>query len=384
MKNGSSWTMIIGGLVAGLVIGYFLGSSVKGSQTETAMTAKAQTVEVKFGNHIQMNLPEQDVFIEKDNQLWRVEGAAGKDPKNLEAKVYAASRAIDHDPFKTGKNPLGPFPKGNELGFTLGQWLDATGNGTYTIDGDKAELNLTFSKLIANGTYTLWCSRLTFPPKVAIVDRPCGNADGSENVFKSDKDGNAAVNLKLNKLEDSSKETATVLAVAFHSDGKTYGANPGDFGLNSHVQLAFLLPVVAAEVKTSGDKPSEGFTLHIDAKKHFPGKPEMIAHHYCKGVADGLTECQLYDSDAKDARLVGVEVIVGPDMYKSFNAAEKTQWHYHKDEIPKVDAKLPDLSEEEAVKVVKSIEDTYGKIYLLWDPGKGDQPVGNPIVNILP
>ena len=131
-------------------------------------------------------------------------------------------------------------------------------------------------------------------------------------------------------------------------------------------------------------KPNDGFTLHIDAKKHFPGKPDMIAHHYCKGVAGGLTECQLYDSDSSDAKLVGVEVIVGPDMYKSFDATEKTQWHYHKDEIPKVDAKLPDLTEEEAAKVVKSIEDTYGKIYILWDPGKGDQPVGKPFVNILP
>ena len=33
---------------------------------------------------------------------------------------------------------------------------------------------------------------------------------------------------------------------------------------------------------------------------------------------------------------------------------------------------------------IKSIEDTYGKIYLLWDPTKSKVPVGNPTVTILP
>jgi hypothetical protein len=32
------------------------------------------------------------------------------------------------------------------------------------------------------------------------------------------------------------------LAIAYHSDGNTYGAEPGDFGLNSHVQMFLGLP----------------------------------------------------------------------------------------------------------------------------------------------
>lgn len=130
-------------------------------------------------------------------------------------------------------------------------------------------------------------------------------------------------------------------------------------------------------------KPHEGFTLHIDAEKHFPGDEKKIAHHFCKQVTGGLTECQLYDSDSPDARLVGMELVVSTDMYNKFDDAEKAYWHYHKVEIPKVNAKLPDLSKEEAAKVAKSLEETYGKIYLLWDPSKGDQPLGEPSVNIL-
>lgn len=132
-----------------------------------------------------------------------------------------------------------------------------------------------------------------------------------------------------------------------------------------------------------GAKPSEGWTLHVDAKLHFPGRPDMIAHHYCKAVAGGLTQCQLYDGDGPDARLVGTEMIVPAETYKTFSPAEKKLWHYHKTEIPKVSATLPDLSPDEAAKVVKSLEETYGKIYLLWDPSKSDLPMGRPSVSIL-
>jgi hypothetical protein len=145
-------------------------------------------------------------------------------------------------------------------------------------------------------------------------------------------------------------------------------------------------PASVQSVRAAGPRPSDGWTLHIDAKLHFPGKPGMLAHHYCEPVAGGLTECQLYDSDAADARLVGVEVIATPDLYKKFSKGEQAMWHYHTTEIPKVSATLPDLGREEAERVVKDVEDvedTHGKIYLLWDPGKQALPTGRPTVKAL-
>ncbi|MBI2029063.1 DUF1264 domain-containing protein [Candidatus Gottesmanbacteria bacterium] len=130
------------------------------------------------------------------------------------------------------------------------------------------------------------------------------------------------------------------------------------------------------------DKPHQGFTLHIDAEKHFPGDEKKIAHHWCKQVS-GMYECQLYDSDAKDARLVGVETVVGTDTWKKFDSKEQDLWHYHREEIPKINAKLPDLTSEEAAKVVETLNETYGKVYLLWDPSKSDLPIGQPVITIL-
>jgi len=211
----------------------------------TNVSPTAKTVNVEFVNHIQAGLPEQDVFIEKSrasNQVIRLEGSDAKDPSNLSKNVYATAKVTPHDPFKLGAQPLGPFDKGSALGLTLQQWLSATGSGTYVVDGENAELKISFQKLVPNGVYTLWCSRLTFPPNANVVDKPCGAADGSQNVLKADSNGNAVFNLKIKALEASSKETVSLLALAYHSDGKTYKEKPGDFGLNSHVQIFFIIP----------------------------------------------------------------------------------------------------------------------------------------------
>ncbi len=149
--------------------------------------------------------------------------------------------------------------------------------------------------------------------------------------------------------------------------------------------LALCLGTAASAEKDSPSamKPSDGWTLHIDAKQHMPKMPDMVIHHYCKPVSGGLIECQLYDSDKSDARLIGVEMVVDAATYNKFNKKEKALWHYHKTEIPKVDAVLPDLSAEEAAKTLKSLENTYGKVYILWNPAKNESPVGKPVISVL-
>lgn len=139
----------------------------------------------------------------------------------------------------------------------------------------------------------------------------------------------------------------------------------------------------SATPASQATKPSEGYALHIDAEQHFPGNEKTIAHHYCKQVRGDIFECQLYDADTPNARLVGVEVVVPTAQWQSFSPTEQAVWHYHKEEIPKVNAKLPDLSEAEAAEVAKSLEETYGKIYLLWNPTVNTEPLGNPSVTVL-
>ena len=85
------------------------------------------------------------------------------------------------------------------------------------------------------------------------------------------------------------------------------------------MSLVLLLTAGLTRTVLAADlKPTEGWTLHLDAKRRFPSQPDFVAHHYCKDVSGGLTECQIYDSDRPDAKLVGVEVIVSPETYQTF------------------------------------------------------------------
>lgn len=208
----------------------------------SVVASGAVTKDIQFVNFIQADRPEQDVFIQTDkmDKVMRVEGIDMNDSAILSEMVYATASATHHDPFKVSNAPLGPFTKGKPLGFTLGEWLNGTGSGTYTVDGDLAEINFSFQNLVPDGTYTLWCSRVILPDE--FVDLPCSSLNGSDNVLMVDSQGNGAININVKTLAESTQDTITLIALVYHSDGKTYGESPGDFGLNSHVQLLYMMP----------------------------------------------------------------------------------------------------------------------------------------------
>lgn len=212
----------------------------------TAIVAQPQpkVFELKALTHLALGVAEQDVYVERMAGSGEVERVLpGEEAEYLEMPAYAAGTLVEHDLFGTSAAPVGPFEKGAELGMTLGEWLAATGQGTYTVTGDRAKIEMSLENLVPNGLYTAWCSRVSFPPNINVVDKPCGAADGTENIFTADAQGNGRFELELDALPPSSAETSTTIAFAYHSDGKTHGASAGDFGLNSHVQLAAPIPV---------------------------------------------------------------------------------------------------------------------------------------------
>lgn len=139
------------------------------------------------------------------------------------------------------------------------------------------------------------------------------------------------------------------------------------------------------DVRAASINPSQGYTIHVDAEKHFgDAHPGEVAHHWCKAVAGGMTECQIYESDTADAHLVAVETIVPTKTWQAMPASEKAYWHYHRTEIPRVNAKTPDMTPDEAKKLVEALNETYGKVYVLWDPmSTNDMPLGTPTVSVL-
>jgi len=235
--------------------------------SDPSTTSDPWKVNVTLESQIYLPTPRPipDVFFELNNStpdmVYRAESEQTKDAMDLAKEAYATTNATPRDTYKITQNPLGPFPKGEDLGFTLGQWIAANGKGTYVEENGNAALNLTLHNLVPNGTYSLWCCRVTMPPNYSEVLVPIGASDGSENAFIADAGGNGAFDLRFKALPASTNVTWkdyvakyvtkqapistditwTLIALVYHSDGKTHGSTPGDWGKTAHSQLVHLM-----------------------------------------------------------------------------------------------------------------------------------------------
>jgi len=131
--------------------------------------------------------------------------------------------------------------------------------------------------------------------------------------------------------------------------------------------------------------------LHIQAIRHLvpdthsvhDPKLQVIVHHHCKAYDDGTMICLMFHSGMKDQdKPIGFEYIITSAQYNSLPNSEKKYWHYHKVEIPRAHATLPDLTAEEAAPLLPAIGETYGKVIYFQQP-EDILPVGKPYVVIV-
>jgi hypothetical protein len=131
--------------------------------------------------------------------------------------------------------------------------------------------------------------------------------------------------------------------------------------------------------------------LHIQAIRHIlpdtdsasDPKLQVIVHHHCKAYDDGTFVCLMFPTGMKDQdKPIGFEYIITTEQYNTLPEAEKKYWHYHKTEIPRAKATLPDLTAEEAAKLLPAINETYGKVVYFQKLGDS-LPLGEPYVLIV-
>lgn len=201
-----------------------------------SLVTELEFIPVEVANVVAMSLPVQHVYISDGPDT--VIRPLNFDPTILNEPLFSAAEPISDTlapPFD-----LGPFPKGQPLGFTLNEWNAAEGHGTYTLTGSRARLDLTFDHLVPNGVYTLWCVTLQFVPEFAVLEElACGPLDGSENTIIADENGHAVFQLEMEPFPVSTEEFVYELAVAYHSDGLTHGSTVGEFGMNAHTQMVY-------------------------------------------------------------------------------------------------------------------------------------------------
>lgn len=236
---------VLGGMA--LVGTSVLLNGISGAQAASTVGV----INLEFKSYVENGQPEQDVFVQSATdpaQVMRVKPDEALFTSNLQREAFSSASTVPHDQFMTGPAPFGPFPGGEDLHFTMQSWLAAKGSGTYILrDDETAALHLSFHKLLPNAVYTVLCSRISSPPNPSADEKTCVAMDGSESALMTDANGNSNFNLELKApLPDSATGTAaaatTVIALDYHSDGKTCAGTPCDFGLNAHVQLSAQLP----------------------------------------------------------------------------------------------------------------------------------------------
>ncbi len=200
-------------------------------------------LDLAFIFHIDEDLAEQDIFVEREPGSGEVYRPT-KGDRDMSMPLYATAEPVEHQPFDP--EALGPWPKGEALGITLGEWFAAKGTGQYSCVDGQGTLEVSFEGLVPNGVYTMWHDFMAWPPTepfIGTYDLPVGARDGSENVFITDSNGDAVFERTFKPcLQLSGEHLIADLAIAWHSDGKTYGPLPGEFATKSHVQMYLGLP----------------------------------------------------------------------------------------------------------------------------------------------
>jgi hypothetical protein len=198
-----------------------------------------EPTEVTFIDHVKAEMIEQDVFVEREpgsNQVYRV--TLEEKDKFLSQPVFTAAETTKHDPMNPEE--VGPYPKGRALGFSLAEWLSATGTATVSCEEGKGQLDASFQNLVPNGVYTMWHYFVAWPltEPFSSYDLPVGDRDGSQSSFVADAQGNAVYSQSFEPcLQGTGNQLIAGVAIAYHSDGRTYGDHPGSFGDVSHVHL---------------------------------------------------------------------------------------------------------------------------------------------------
>lgn len=109
-------------------------------------------------------------------------------------------------------------------------------------------------------------------------------------------------------------------------------------------------------------------------------KFQIIAQHYCAPLGDEMHQCLLFDSCAKNARLLGVEYIVSDRVYRTLDDNEKKYWHPHTYEVLAGGLIAPSMTAEDELKFMRAIIHTWGKTWHTWPDPKTPVPLGEPLL----
>ncbi len=105
---------------------------------------------------------------------------------------------------------------------------------------------------------------------------------------------------------------------------------------------------------------------------------QIEAHHYCSQHRT-VHQCVIYDRRDADAKLLGVEYIIGDEAYRTLPDGEKKYWHPHAYEIMAGHLVAPDLADQ-GDGIFPGLINTWGKTWHTWRDPQNELPIGEPLL----
>lgn len=127
--------------------------------------------------------------------------------------------------------------------------------------------------------------------------------------------------------------------------------------------------------------PIGAINAYLDGFHFYNGRmqQQVEAHHYCAILNEELIQCVLYDGNAGDAKLMGIEYIVSERIFAGLPADEKPLWHSHVHEVKSGQLIAPGIPEVAERALMEKLIGTYGKTWHTWHADMKQQlPLGVP------
>jgi hypothetical protein len=133
-------------------------------------------------------------------------------------------------------------------------------------------------------------------------------------------------------------------------------------------------------------KPINQINQHVCTWAMFHDQPSRTieTHHHVATVNDDFFQCVVYDSDKKNARIVGVEYVITPKLFETLSDEEKKLWHSHFYEIRTGLWVLPGVPTVAERGILPKMAKTYGKFWNTWQTDKFSLPLGLPALMTSP
>ncbi|MFN2309495.1 MAG: OBAP family protein [Gammaproteobacteria bacterium] len=133
------------------------------------------------------------------------------------------------------------------------------------------------------------------------------------------------------------------------------------------------------------DAPLEPMNVYLVGFHPMKDDPahQMEAHHFCNQVNEDFAQCALFDSNARNADLNGIEYIISERLFETLPAQERQYWHPHNYEILSGQLVAPNIPDFAEIELMKGKMNSYGKTWHVWNTGSagmaGDElPLGDP------